>query len=142
MLQRGAAEDFPSQWLRRTSGSVDTMRGDGYGIMVVRKRKYFVDGKCVLCATEECNDFCHHYGAVVCRRTLKKMGEALYLKGQDELVEYGVGNKFKSSIATIFKSIKPQFEFVAWFICIVVFLIVTYYMVIIGWDAVLRFFRS
>ena len=52
------------------------------------------------------------------------------------LVEYGVGNKFKSSIATIFKSIKPQFEFVAWFICIVVFLIVTYYMVIIGWDAI------
>lgn len=52
------------------------------------------------------------------------------------LVEYALGYRFKASISKILYSIKPQFESVAWLILLIIFLILTYYIVVVGWDLI------
>lgn len=61
------------------------------------------------------------------------------------LLEYSVGFKFNTSIPEIFKGIKPKLEMVGWFIVVLPFLILTYYVCVIGWDGiyfVLSFFKG
>lgn len=52
------------------------------------------------------------------------------------ILEYGIGFKFKESFSNILKSIKPRFEIIAWILVSLVFVIIIYYMVILGWDFV------
>ena len=52
------------------------------------------------------------------------------------ILEYGVGFSFKESFFKIMKSIKPQFEIIAWILVLFVFVVVIYYMVILSWDLV------
>ena len=52
------------------------------------------------------------------------------------LVEYALGYRFKASISKILYSIKPQFEPIAWLILTIIFLILTYYIVVVGWDLI------
>ena len=52
------------------------------------------------------------------------------------ILEYGVGFTFKESFSKIMKSIKPQFEIIAWILVLFVFIVVIYYMVILSWDLV------
>jgi len=52
------------------------------------------------------------------------------------LVEYALGYRFKSSLSKIIYSIKPKLEPVAWLVLIVVFFILCYYVVVIGWDLI------
>ena len=52
------------------------------------------------------------------------------------ILEYGVGFSFKESFFKIMKSIKPQFEIIAWILVLFVFIVVIYYMVILSWDLV------
>ena len=61
------------------------------------------------------------------------------------ILEYAIGYHFKDSISNILKKIKPKFEYIGWFILVCVFLILTYYMVIIAWDFIyllLSFFKG
>lgn len=51
-------------------------------------------------------------------------------------LEYAVGFEFKTSVPNIYKKVKKPLEVVGWFICFVSFLILTYYVVIIGWDII------
>ena len=52
------------------------------------------------------------------------------------ILEYGIGFSFKDSFSNILKSINERFEFIAWILVLLVFIIVCYYMVIISWDMV------
>ena len=52
------------------------------------------------------------------------------------ILEYGVGFSFKESFFKIMKSIKPQFEIIAWILVLFVFVVVIYYMVILSWGLV------
>ncbi len=52
------------------------------------------------------------------------------------LVEYAVGFKFKTSISRILYQIKSKFEILGWFIVLTVFLIITYYVCVVGWDLI------
>ena len=52
------------------------------------------------------------------------------------ILEYGVGFSFKESFSKIMKSIRPEFEYVAWMLVLFVFVVVIYYMVILSWDLV------
>ena len=52
------------------------------------------------------------------------------------LVEYALGYRFKASISKILYSIKPKFEPIAWLILAIIFLILTYYIVVVGWDLI------
>lgn len=61
------------------------------------------------------------------------------------ILEYGLGFKFKDSLSNILKKIKPQFEVIGWFAAFLVFLVLTYYVVILGWDLIyfiLSFFKG
>ncbi|WP_304125647.1 sodium-dependent transporter [Methanosphaera cuniculi] len=61
------------------------------------------------------------------------------------ILEYAIGYHFKDSISNILKRIKPKLEYIGWFILVCVFLILTYYMVIIAWDFIyllLSFFKG
>ena len=55
------------------------------------------------------------------------------------ILEYGVGFSFKDSFSNILKKINPHFEIIAWILVLLVFIIVIYYMVILGWDLVYLF---
>ena len=52
------------------------------------------------------------------------------------ILEYGIGFSFKDSFSNILKSINERFEYIAWILVLLVFIIVCYYMVIISWDLV------
>ena len=49
-------------------------------------------------------------------------------------VEYGAGFKFKAGISKILRSINKKYEFLAWYIQLIPFLITTYYSCIVAWD--------
>jgi len=51
-------------------------------------------------------------------------------------LEYGVGYEFKSAVPEMFKKVKGKLEVIGWFICFTSFLILTYYVVVIGWDLI------
>ena len=52
------------------------------------------------------------------------------------ILEYGIGFSFKKSFTEIMKSIRPQFEIIAWILVIFAFIVTIYYMVILSWDLV------
>lgn len=52
------------------------------------------------------------------------------------ILEYGLGAKFKNSLSNILKEIRPQFEMLGWVTAFLVFLVLTYYVVIMGWDLI------
>ncbi|PAV06685.1 sodium-dependent transporter [Methanosphaera cuniculi] len=61
------------------------------------------------------------------------------------IMEYGLGYHFKDSLSNILKKIKPKFEVFGWFIMFIVFMVLLYYMIIIGWDfiyLILSFFKG
>ena len=50
------------------------------------------------------------------------------------ILEYGLGYSFKKSFSKLMHSIRPEFEIIAWILVLFVFIVVIYYMVILGWD--------
>lgn len=61
------------------------------------------------------------------------------------ILEYGLGAKFKNSLSNILKQIRPQLEVIGWITAFLVFLVLTYYVVIMGWDLIyllLSFFKG
>ena len=50
------------------------------------------------------------------------------------ILEYGLGFSFKKSFSSLMRSIRPEFEIVAWMLVLFVFIVVIYYMIILGWD--------
>ena len=52
------------------------------------------------------------------------------------ILEYGLGFSFKASFSKLMHSIRPEFEIIAWMVVLFVFIVVIYYMVILGWDFV------
>ena len=50
------------------------------------------------------------------------------------ILEYGLGFSFKKSFYNLMHNIRPGFEIIAWMLVLLVFIVVIYYMVIIGWD--------
>lgn len=61
------------------------------------------------------------------------------------LVEYSVGYKFKTSFIKVFETINKKLKPFAWLVCLIIFFIVSYYTVIVGWDLIymiLSFFKG
>ncbi len=52
------------------------------------------------------------------------------------ILEYGLGFSYKKSFSNLMHSIRPEFEIIAWILVLFVFIVVIYYMVILGWDFV------
>ncbi|WP_296883665.1 sodium-dependent transporter [uncultured Methanobrevibacter sp.] len=50
------------------------------------------------------------------------------------ILEYGLGFSFKKSFSNLMHSIRPEFEIIAWMLVLFVFIVVIYYMIILGWD--------
>ena len=50
------------------------------------------------------------------------------------ILEYGLGFSFKGSFSKLMHDIRPEFEIIAWMLVLFVFIVVIYYMVILGWD--------
>ena len=61
------------------------------------------------------------------------------------LLEYAVGYKFKTSLLDIYYTINKKFKLFGWFVVLICFLILTYYLCIVGWDLIylcLSFFKG
>ena len=52
------------------------------------------------------------------------------------ILEYGLGSTFKDSFANILKMIRPKLEIMGWMISLIIFLVLTYYIVLVGWDLI------
>ena len=52
------------------------------------------------------------------------------------ILEYGVGFRHKDSYSNILKGINPKLEYLSWITVLIVFSVVIYYLVIVGWDLV------
>ncbi len=52
------------------------------------------------------------------------------------VLEFGVGFKFKSSLPKVFYNIKSEFEIIAWFIVVLIFIVLIYYTCIMSWDLI------
>lgn len=50
------------------------------------------------------------------------------------ILELSVGRYFQGNVISVFTSIKEKFQVFGWLICIIVFLILSYYLVITGWT--------
>lgn len=50
------------------------------------------------------------------------------------ILEYGLGFSFKKSFSYLMHSIRPEFEIIALMLVLFVFIVVIYYMIILGWD--------
>lgn len=62
---------------------------------------------------------------------------AIFIMGIPFLIlEYGLGAKFKNSLSNILKKIRPQLEILGWITAFLVFLVLTYYVVIMAWDLI------
>ena len=61
------------------------------------------------------------------------------------ILEYGVGYNFRSSFPKAVRSISKKWEYLGWFLPVAIFMILVYYLVIVGWDGlyiVLSFFKG
>ena len=52
------------------------------------------------------------------------------------ILEYGLGFSCKKSFSKLMHDIRPEFEIIAWMLVLFVFIVVIYYMIILGWDFV------
>ena len=52
------------------------------------------------------------------------------------VLEFSVGFKFKSSLPKVFYNIKSEFEIIAWFIVVLIFIVLIYYTCIMSWDLI------
>lgn len=52
------------------------------------------------------------------------------------ILEFGLGFKFKSSLSKILFNIKDEFEYLGWFIIFIIFLLLSIYVCMIGWDLI------
>jgi NSS family neurotransmitter:Na+ symporter len=50
------------------------------------------------------------------------------------ILEITLGQKFRGTIVSAFRQINPRFVIVGWFLCAIVLLILSYYLVIAGWT--------
>jgi NSS family neurotransmitter:Na+ symporter len=54
--------------------------------------------------------------------------------------EFALGRHFQGTIVSAYRSVRPQFRVIGWMICGIVFLILSYYLVITGWTLGYFFF--
>jgi neurotransmitter:Na+ symporter, NSS family len=50
------------------------------------------------------------------------------------ILELSVGRHFQGNVISVFTSVKEKFQLFGWLVCIIVFLILSYYLVITGWT--------
>ena len=50
------------------------------------------------------------------------------------ILEITMGRRFRGTVVSSFAALRPQFRILGWLICAVVFLILSYYIVITGWT--------
>jgi NSS family neurotransmitter:Na+ symporter len=50
------------------------------------------------------------------------------------ILEIALGEKFRCTIVSAFRKVNPRFVVIGWFLCVIVVLILSYYLVITGWT--------
>lgn len=50
------------------------------------------------------------------------------------ILELGMGRHFRGTVVSTFRSVRPPFRIIGWLFCGIVFLVLSYYLVIAGWT--------
>jgi NSS family neurotransmitter:Na+ symporter len=50
------------------------------------------------------------------------------------ILEITMGRRFRGTVVSSFRAVRPEFRVIGWLICTIVFLILSYYLVITGWT--------
>lgn len=58
------------------------------------------------------------------------------------ILEITMGRKFRGTVVSSFKAVRPGFRFIGWLLCAIEFLILSYYLVITGWTIAFTVFSA
>lgn len=58
------------------------------------------------------------------------------------ILEITMGRQFRSDVVGAFRKVRPEFRVIGWLLCAIVFLILSYYLVITGWTVAYTFFSA
>jgi len=50
------------------------------------------------------------------------------------ILELAMGRHFRATVVSAFRSVRPQFNVIGWLLCAIIFIILSYYLVITGWT--------
>jgi len=56
------------------------------------------------------------------------------------VLEFSMGRHFQGTVVSSFRSVRPGFRVIGWLLCAIVFLVLSYYLVITGWTLGYFFF--
>ena len=58
------------------------------------------------------------------------------------ILEITMGRHFRGTVVSSFKAVRPAFHILGWLICAIIFLILSYYLVITGWTIAFTLFAA
>ena len=58
------------------------------------------------------------------------------------ILEITMGRHFRGTVVSAFRAVRPEFRIIGWLICAIIFLILTYYIVITGWTIAYTLFSA
>lgn len=58
------------------------------------------------------------------------------------ILEVTVGRRFRGSVVSSFGAVRPEFRILGWLLCAILFLILSYYLVITGWTIAFTVFAA
>ena len=58
------------------------------------------------------------------------------------ILEITMGRQFRADVVGAFRKVRPEFRVIGWLLCAIVFLILSYYLVITGWTVAYTFFSA
>ena len=58
------------------------------------------------------------------------------------ILEITMGRRFRGTVVSSFRNTRPEFRIIGWLICTIVFLILSYYLVITGWTIAYTLFSA
>ncbi len=58
------------------------------------------------------------------------------------VLEIAMGRRFRGTVVSSFHAVRPEFRIIGWLLCAIVFLILSYYLVITGWTIAYTVFSA
>jgi len=58
------------------------------------------------------------------------------------ILEITMGRHFRGTVVSAFRGVRPEFRIIGWLVCAIIFLILSYYLVITGWTIAYTLFSA
>ena len=58
------------------------------------------------------------------------------------ILEFAMGRHFRATVVSAFRSVRPRFNVIGWLLCAILFIVLSYYLVITGWTLAYALFSA